>query len=212
MTTSYHPARARTDAAGAEAAAVTHESAPALRSIRRAGIALAAGTLVWAATFLAFGTEQTETQARIGDLAGFAFQLGVFALLWVQLRTFATGEKRFWRVAFKVEHVLLGLASLWSVLHAISPDLAFLPILDLFWPLSMLGMFVIGVRIAVRGRWKGSLRVWPLIAESWAVICVPAVGILGDPAGFVCGAHLVVGYATLGVLLAVRPHLTLGRA
>ena len=29
--------------------------------------------------------------------------------------------------------------------------------LDMFWPLSMMGMFFIGIRIAIAGRWHGRL-------------------------------------------------------
>ena len=54
--------------------------------------------------------------------------------------------------------------------------------LDLFWPLSMLGMFLIGIRIAVAGRWTGLTRYWPVVAESWAVVTIPAMGIFGETA------------------------------
>ena len=75
--------------------------------------------------------------------------------------------------------------------------------LDLFWPLSMLGMFLIGIRIAVAGRWTGVTRFWPMVAESWAVVTIPAMGIFGETAGKYVGAlHLLVGYAVLGVLVS----------
>ena len=75
--------------------------------------------------------------------------------------------------------------------------------LDLFWPLSMLGMFLIGIRIAVAGRWKGVSRYWPVVAESWAVVTIPALAIFGDTVGHVVAvAHLCVGYAVLGVLVS----------
>ena len=51
----------------------------------------------------------------------------------------------------RVEYGLLFLATLWTVLHGLFPsfrDDAWLAVLDLFWPLSMLGMFIIGVKIA----------------------------------------------------------------
>jgi hypothetical protein len=55
----------------------------------------------------------------------------------------------------RVEYVLLGLASLWTVLHGAVPafrDDAWPAALDAFWPLSMLGMFIIGLKIAFAGR------------------------------------------------------------
>ena len=183
---------------------------PTVSTVRTAGGLLAVGSLAWAVTLFAVGAASTTpVGAMIGDLGGLAFQLSLLGLLHVQSRTLATGPKRFWKVAFIVERVLLGIAITWSVLHAFAPTLPFLPILDLFWPLSMIGMFVIGVAILVKGHWQGALRIWPMIAESWAVICVPALAIAGQYVGaWLPGAHLLVGYVTLGILLAVKPQLT----
>jgi hypothetical protein len=33
--------------------------------------------------------------------------------------------------------------------------------LDATWRLSMLGMFLIGIRVALAGRWRGAARFWP---------------------------------------------------
>ena len=136
-------------------------------------------------------------------------RLGLVAL---QLRTAATGVGRFARGMLKAEFGLLGLATLWTVLHAFVPairDDAWMMILDAFWPLSMLGMFVIGLKVAIAGRWRGPLRFWPLVAESWAVVSVPAMVILGSTGGrYVGSSHLLLGYATLGLLLVLRPQLT----
>ena len=139
-------------------------------------------------------------------------QLALFALVAVQLRTAATGLGRFARGLLKTEFFLLGMATAWTVLHASVPsfrDDLWLQLLDVFWPLSMLGMFVISVKIAVAGRWRGPARFWPLVAESWAVVTVPAMGILGATGGrYVGAAHLIAGYLTLGLILALRPRLT----
>jgi hypothetical protein len=185
----------------------------ALDTIRRRGMALTAGTLIWASTIFALGTVGGGWEGRVGDLGGMAFQLGVFALLTVMLKTRATGRTRAARAMLKVEFVLLGVATVWSLLHAVVPasmqDAPWLMAMDLFWPLSMVGMFVIGVKVALAGRWRGVLRWWPLVAESWAFITIPAMGLLGETGGtIVGGTHLIVGYATLGVLLARRPWLT----
>lgn len=206
------PATARTDLPKQEPA----HGAPSLtaRRVRRLGLTLTAGTLLWAASIFAFGTLSGGIEGRIGDLTGLAFQIGVLSLLTVQIRTQATGTSRAARVMLKVELVLLVLASIWSFLHGVLPEPAqnSLPImiLDVFWPLSMLGMMIIGIKLAFAGRWRGLLRWWPLIAETWAVVTIPASIVLGeDGATWVGGGHLVIGYATLGVLLALRPHLVL---
>ena len=76
-------------------------------------------------------------------------------------------------------------------------------LLDAFWPFSMLGMFGIAIRIAIAGRWKGVSRYWPLVAESWAVVVIPTLGVFGETAaGVVAVVHLLVGYTVLGQIVA----------
>jgi hypothetical protein len=214
MTISSRPAPARTDVAGTTTgqtlAAAPAGPAISPTTVRRVGAGLATGTVLWASTMLAWGGNATGLGGRLGDLGGLAFQLGLFGLLQVQLRTRATGTSRKAVAMIKVEHVLLALASLWSLLHAITPDTGWLVALDVFWPLSMLGMGIIGIKIALTGRWRGALRAWPLVAESWVFVAVPAFAIFGAGmiSSLVGAGHLLVGYTMLGVLLARRPELT----
>ncbi|MDX6744806.1 hypothetical protein [Actinocorallia sp. A-T 12471] len=209
----------RTHVTDQRATARTDGPAPALdrgpsrAAIRRAGLGLTAGSLTWAVAICALGSDGEGVAGRIIDLTGLAFQLGVFCLLWVQMRTMAIGTSKAARFALRAEAVVLGLASVWSLLHGVLPasqaDAPWLAVLDMAWPLSMLGMAVIAVKLAFAGRWRGVLRGWPLVAESWALVSVPAYGMFGPAiAGWVGGVHLVVGYATLGVLMALRPEQT----
>jgi hypothetical protein len=174
---------------------------------------VAAGAVLWSATYFAFNPQSTDpTEMTIIDLGALPAQFALFALVLVQLRTQATGVTRFARGMLRTELVLLSLATLWSFLHGAFPafrDDLWLAILDVFWPLSMLGMLVIGVKIAFAGRWQGLARWYPLIAESWVFVTLPAMGIFGVTVGrFVGATHLLVGYAVLGLLLALRPQLT----
>jgi len=202
MSVTVQPAPARTDNETTTTAAV-----------RRTGWMVAGGALIWAAAMAAYSPQSTDSTAiLVNDLGALPFQIGLFALVTTQLRTGATGVTRIARGMLRVEYALLTLATLWTVLHAALPsqrDAVWLGVLDAFWPLSMLGMFIIGVKIAFAGRWKGVARFWPLVAESWAVVTVPALGILGATAGQYVGvAHLLAGYLVLGLILARRPHLT----
>ncbi|MEU6408876.1 hypothetical protein [Microbispora sp. NPDC046933] len=205
------PARARTDVrAGAPVPPETGPAPITVGRVRRLGLGLAAGTLIWAVTIFLFDPSADGTAGRIGDLGGLAFQIGLFGLLTVQSRTGATGTSRTSVIMLRTEAVLLALASVWSLLHAILPEAAgdgvLLGVLDLFWPLSMLGMFVISVKLLLARRWRGLLRWWPLVAESWGVVTVPAYALVGDAASrWVGGGHLLVGYTVLGLLLARRP-------
>ncbi|TQS26673.1 hypothetical protein [Microbispora sp. KK1-11] len=203
------PARARTDVRAGTA--VRGGPAPISEGgVRRLGLGLAAGTLIWVVTIFLFDPSAGGTAGRIGDLGGLAFQIGLFGLLAVQSRTGATGTSRTSVIMLRTEAVLLALASVWSLLHAILPEAAgdgvLLGVLDLFWPLSMFGMFVISVKLLAARRWRGLLRSWPLVAESWGVVTVPAYVLVGDAASrWVGGGHLLVGYTVLGLLLALRP-------
>jgi hypothetical protein len=214
------PARARTDGTVGPAAGrssehpvdQTPDDGREHARIRRLGLGLTAGTLTWAASIFAFATMNEGVRERIGDLTGLAFQVGLFCLLAIQFRTRATGLSRPAVALLKVEAVVLGLASVFSLLHGILPtglqDSLWLMVLDVCWPLSMVGMMIIGIKLAVTGRWRGLLRWWPLVAESWAFVTIPAMIIFGDGASrWVGGGHLLIGYATLGVLLALRPGL-----
>jgi hypothetical protein len=213
-----NPAYARTDVAARPAdtpppAGVAPADALTDPAVRRAGRMVAAGALIWAGTTAAVGnTPDWSVGIAISDFGALPFQLGLFALVAAQLKTQATGVTRFARGMLRVEFGLLALATLWTVLHGGVPALRddlWLAILDVFWPLSMLGMAVIGVKIAFAGRWRGAARVWPVVAESWAPVTVPAFVIGGPTVGQWVGVtHLVLGYTVLGLILALRPALT----
>lgn len=180
--------------------------------IRGLGAILSAGTICWATAALIWGfNTKTDVGVVVQDLTGFLFQCGVIGLLHVQMATRATGTRTINRRMLQVERVLLSVAMVWSLAHALLPgqrDAVWLGALDLFWPLSMLGMFLIGVKVAVIGRWRGPARLWSLLAETWAVATVPLIGIFGQNVGDIAGAvYLLVGYTVLGAILATRPDL-----
>ena len=206
MSITTRPAPARTDD-------TTSRTRGTARAARRTGWFVAGGAAIWAATMALYSPQDTGTFAQtVNDVGALPFQASLFALVTLQLRTAATGTSKVARGMLRTEYGLLTLATLWTVLHGLFPafrDDAWLAVLDAFWPLSMLGMFIIGVKIAVAGRWRGAARIWPLVAESWAVVTVPTFAVLGSPvADRVGAAHLLVGYTVLGLILLLRPHLT----
>ena len=202
MSISHSPAPARSDVA------VT--TAPAGRTTRpylRHGRMLSIGALAWSAAILLVGQDPHDPLGLvIFGVGSGLFQVGVMCLLRVLWRTRALGDGRIARAVLRVETVVLGLAMASTFVDTIAISDLTQPgwlVLDLCWPLSMLGMFFIGVRIAIAGRWKGASRFWPMVAESWAVVTVPSLMIGGALVGQLVGAfHLVVGYAVLGVLVA----------
>lgn len=227
MSVSTSPASARTDAASGRthhhsrtgtrtnaSRATRPVPGAGTRTARRVGAAVTAGAGIWAAGIALVGQNPTDSLAiTLSDLSALPFQLGLFALVALQLRTRATGTSKVAVGMLHVERVLLALATSWTVLHGAVPafrDDLWLAILDVFWPLSMLGMAIIGIKVAIAGRWKGLARFWPLVAESWAFVVIPFYGALG-PIRAVDGlaaGHLLIGYCALGLVIALRPHLT----
>ena len=204
------PAPARTDVA---APPTTPATGVSTRFARRVGIAVAGGSAAWAAGMLAFtNLPQAGTwQHFLYEVSALLFQLGLVALVTLQLRTGATGTGKLARGFLHAEHVLLGLAIASTLTWMFAreyDDTAWFLALDAFWPLSMLGMAAIGIRIAIAGRWKAAARFWPLVAESWAPVAVPATVLLPGFAHYVGAGHLLIGYVLLGVILARRPELT----
>ena len=213
MSYSITPAPARTDL---DAASTEGSAGMRPRTIRLLGGILAAGTITWATASGVYGfNTKSDVGVVLEDLGGLAFQVGVMGLLHVQMATRATGVKKINRRMLQVERVLLSVAMLWSIAHALMPgqrDAVWMGVLDAFWPLSMLGMFFIGIKIAIKGRWRGPARIWSLLAETWAVATIPVIAITGQSAGDVAGVvHLLLGYTVLGLILAARPDLVADR-
>jgi hypothetical protein len=180
--------------------------------VRAAGATLAVGSAAWAAGILAFGLNpEPGWRATVYELSGLLFQIGLVALVAAQLRTGAIGTGRLALFFLRAEHVLLGLAMVSTLTGTFLPahrEDAWFAALDAFWPLSMLGMFAIGIRIAIAGRWTGAARWWPSVAESWAPVNIPIALTLPALAPYTAAGHLLVGYAALGVVLVLRPELT----
>lgn len=211
MSFSTTPPAARTDV---QEAPLRRTNAMSSTMVRRVGLGTALGAAAWATTVAWYGFDPgSESGIRVTGVAGLLFQCGLLALVHVHLATRATGTTRVNRWLLDAERVLLVLAIVWTLCHTALPsqrDATWLAVLDFSWPLSMLGMLLIGVRIAIKGRWRGAARAWSLIAETWVVVTMPALGVLGETGGTVVGvAHLFLGYGALGVILAARPDLVI---
>ena len=201
MTIEHTPAPARSDVRS-----IGGRTAPTRPFFKR-GMLLSIGAVAWGIDSLVFGTNPDGTlEEALSSLTGGTFQLGLLGLLSVLYATQALGEGRLARFFIRFEAVLVLFAIGSTVADGIGVsdmDKAGWAMLDAFWPLSMLGMFFIGIRIAIAGRWHGKARYWPLIAESWAPIVVPMYGLFGSTvAGVVSFVHLCIGYGVLGQIVA----------
>lgn len=211
MTVSQQPAPARSDLPLDRTAPGTPSpDAAARHPFRRQGLLLTAGAVVWATGMVLFGLDPATRAGEMGySLTSGIFQLGLLGLVQVLWRTDALGTGRVAKAALGVQVGLVTLAIGSTVADGIGVSDLTQPgwaLLDAFWPFSMLGMFLIGVRIAVAGRWRGVRRIWPLLAESWAVVTIPTLMVFGPLAAqIVAPLHLLAGYAVLGVLVATKP-------
>lgn len=202
MTISHSPAPARSDVA---TAAPTGSSPRHPYAVH--GRVLTAGALAWSASMALWGLNpESDLGLAVQGAGAGLFQVGLLFLLRTLWCTHALGEGRIARGVLRFEAFLVGMAMLSTFVDAIQVsdlDQPAWAVLDAFWPFSMLGMFFIGIRIAIAGRWRGASRFWPMVAESWAVVTIPALGIFGETVGnTVACLHLVVGYAVLGVLVS----------
>ena len=203
MTLSHSPAPARSDVIASPG------STTPTRPYRLHGRMLSLGAAAWSVSIALFGLNPEDTvELAVQGLCGGLFQVGLLFLLRTLWRTRALGEGRLARGVLRLESflVVMAMASTSADASGISDlDQPLWAALDAFWPLSMLGMFFIGIRIAIAGRWQGASRYWPMVAESWAVVTIPALGIFGDTVGQVVAcAHLLVGYTVLGVLVSIK--------
>jgi hypothetical protein len=168
---------------------------------------LTTGAVAWGLDSAIFGSDPSGSfEEAVSSITSGTFQLGIMGLLTVLFATKALGAGRLARFFLRLEGVILlgAMASTFVDGIGVSDlDKTGWVLLDMFWPLSMLGMFFIGIRVAIAGRWHGKERFWPLIAESWGPIVVPTYGIFGSTvAGVVSLVHLCIGYGVLGQIVA----------
>lgn len=212
MTVQQTPAPARTD--------VLHHRTPARtphRPYRVHGSMLSVGAVSWALSMVVLGgaagpLEGDRFESVVFGLGSGLFQVGLLFLLRALYRSQALGTGRVARTFLRVETVFVLLAMASTTVDALGIsdlDQAGWLMLDAFWPFSMLGMFGIAIRIAVAGRWMGVSRYWPLVAESWAIVVIPTLGIFGEGvSGVVAIVHLLVGYTVLGQIVARKTEPT----
>lgn len=207
MTLEQTPAPARSDLTHRPVDRIEVRPPAGRRPFALHGTVLTVGAVAWGLTQLVNGIDpHGSTEEAVYSLTSGLFQIGVLCLLNVLWRTQALGTGRLARSFLRLEAVLMVLAIGSTTADGIgASDLDSLGwlLLDLTWPLSMLGMFALGVRIAIAGRWHGAARFWPMLAESWAVVCVPTMGVFGaEVAGVVSLVHLTLGYGVLGQIVA----------
>ncbi|MFI0369576.1 hypothetical protein ACH35V_17010 [Actinomadura sp. 1N219] len=181
---------------------------------RIAGAALVVGTTAWIAGLLEGGVRVRDEVVPAEIWGSMAFLVGVMSLVVLVLSTNATGSRKGRYIAI-VEMVLLVPAMVWCPLVIAYPDdtPGWMIPFDMCWPLSMLGMLVVGIAVARVGRFRGLLRWQVLLCGLWLFVAGVGEGVLGDEAGTYPGmVWLGLSYGLLGLRLVVTPRIVLPTA
>lgn len=185
---------------------------------RIAGILVALGALVWAATRLVIGVPVEGVNDPVEIWGSFAFQIGLLAYLGVAWATKATGTGLSGRAVLAIELVLLALAIGWTIPHlwqANRPhDELWIQVLDAGWPFSMLGLIAVGIAVARARRWPGLARWLPLAASLLIVVDIALMSLPVEVSHVLTFVYLGVAYTLLGAAIVrdVAPLLPEGRS
>lgn len=177
-------------------------------TLRALGALVALGGVLWGLSWVLTPSRQ-GANSQVELWASGVFQLGLLALLAVMWVTRATGTGRLARGLLVAEAVAVVLALAWTVpflFDANRPNTGLLVVLDVFWPLSMAGLLVVGVVVALARRWPSPLRYLPLAASLLIPvdIAVAASGAADPVRDLVMGGYLALAYGALG--LAIVTH------
>ncbi|SIS08717.1 hypothetical protein [Williamsia sterculiae] len=170
---------------------------------RAVGVALVGTTIGWGTAMQAIGgREGFGWYSLLGGVAALAFQATLIVLLLLECRTHAMGSGRVARTAHRVQFAVMAGAMVSTVLDAFWAlhGTVIWMVFDSCWPLSMVGMAAIGIRIVIAGRWSRPLRWQTLFAQSWVLWAIPlsAVPMIGMVGGLL---QILLGYGVLGLML-----------
>ncbi|WP_157155181.1 hypothetical protein [Diaminobutyricimonas sp. LJ205] len=208
MNTITTPAPARTDAFTPRALPLPATLSPTIVRLAGTAVAVLVGSF---AVLIALPWPAGSTVSVTSDIGSLAFQLSTLILLFVMWRTHAVGEALGWRGFGAGVTVIVMIAMASGLTRTLAPSDVTLFATNLSWFIAMAGMFVLGVGVVARGRWRGPARYLPLAAHSWPLVALPVMVLTEDTQGqswYVYITYLAVTQALLGLALAIRPQLT----
>jgi hypothetical protein len=179
--------------------------------IRAGGVLIALGAIVWSIGWLQAGPRPLNASGMpINDQfeiwASGVFQLCLIAMLLIMRITRATGTSRAGRWILDAESVAVLLAIAWTIPYlfdANRPSTVILTVLDVFWPLSILGLVAVGFMVMRAKRWPSPVRYLPFVAS--LIIPVDILLMLSGVGEWteivVRSIYLAVTYTVLGVFV-----------
>lgn len=153
-----------------------------------------------------------DAHSSYGGLFGLIYMSGWICSLIALRRMGAMGKGKFGSIIFTLQIIFLSLAQLWNLYELLQPGAGtrLYYLLDMFWPVSNLCMFVTGLTIAIKGRLKGWKRYMPLASGFWLPLGVINWAIFSRTPGMLLFTNIysAVTWALMGlavVLLAREP-------
>jgi hypothetical protein len=120
----------------------------------------------------------------------------------------ALGDRGFGKIIFILQMLFLSLANVWNLYEWIQPGAGttLYYLLDTFWPVSNLCMFVTGITIAIKGHLKGWRRFMPLVVGCWLPIGLIAWAIFSrTPGMFLCiGIYSTLAWSLMGLSIFLQ--------
>jgi hypothetical protein len=112
---------------------------------------------------------KTDVHSGYAGLFGFIYITAWMCSLIALRRMGALGEYGFGKIIFILQMIFLFLVNIWNLYEWIQPGAGtgLYCLLDIFWPVSNLCMFVTGITIAIKGHLKGWKRFVPLVVGCW---------------------------------------------
>ncbi len=120
-------------------------------------------------------------QSAFDGLFGLFFMLTWMGSLVGLIRLNAMGHSGFGRLTIRANLVTLALANIWNLYQAfdLNANTFLYRVLDLFWPISMVIMLVVGIMVVRIGTLRGWRRYVPLVVGLW----LPVTALLGKLMG-----------------------------
>ncbi|WP_328474726.1 hypothetical protein OHA21_15975 [Actinoplanes sp. NBC_00393] len=171
--------------------------------MRVCGLLVAAGGIIWGAAWI-LRPSDPEHNDPVEIWASVPFSIGLLALLTAMWVTAATGTGRWGRGVLAAEFVAVVLALGWTLPYLVEanrPNTGILVVLDLFWPLSMLGLVVVAIFVVRARRWPTPLRYLPLAASLLLVVDLAFAWTPDRIGSAITGTYLAITYGVLGVAM-----------
>jgi hypothetical protein len=173
-------------------------------SIRTLGLLGIIGSPFMALLLQADGVFENYKASALGGVFSFIYMTGWFCSIIGLYRLQATGHKRIGKVILYIQMLFLTLGEIWNVYSIVQPgaQTKLYWILDMFWPLSNIFMFVTGLAVVFAKRFTGWKRFVTLFAGLWfpiTVMLVPAIfGTTSMTAVLTTSIYSIVGWSLLG--------------